>query len=291
MTDFKIHFFKENQRIDLSQEIISLLTNKDNFKDAYFEFERKNDLIIFNYIDKYLPYRARFSISDVSIIKTDKLIKINPKYFDINFRLELPFSSPNYFSKKLFKIVGFLVQKLKLFIYTEFFQDCLEYDQHYLESLFLQLREKYKQKRPNEFLDFTILNTYKLDSILQYIEQKDKLEEFFKDSNIQIPEYEFLKDFDDRFSIAISWQEDSATIIPPFIDYIFYKKLTEDKTLYANEVFYQLDGIFEQVPGYSKDCKMIKKDKLRKANKLIHKTNFTKVDKTFHQLDLEKIID
>lgn len=291
MTDFKIHFFKENQRIDLSQEIISLLTNKDNFKDAYFEFEKKNDLIIFNYIDKYLPYRARFSISDVSIIKTDKLIKINPKYFDINFRLELPFSSPNYFSKKLFKIVGFLVQKLKLFIYTEFFQDCLEYDQHYLESLFLQLREKYKQKRPNEFLDFTILNTYKLDSILQYIEQKDKLEEFFKDSNIQIPEYEFLKDFDDRFSIAISWQEDSATIIPPFIDYIFYKKLTEDKTLYANEVFYQLDGIFEQVPGYSKDCKMIKKDKLRKANKLIHKTNFTKVDKTFHQLDLEKIID
>lgn len=291
MTDFKIHFFKENQRIDISQELISLLTNKDIFKDGSFLIEEQNSQIIFNYIDKYLPYKARFSISDVSIIRTERLISISPKFLDINFRLELPFSSPNYFARKLFKIVGIICQKLKLSIYTEFFQDVRDFEQSYLETLYLQIRQLYKQKRPNEFTNFISLNKDKLDQILLYIEQKDKLKDFYKDKEIEILEYQFYKDFEDNFQIAVSWNEEQAVVIPPFVDFVFYNQLTDDKVFYAQEVFYQLDGILEQVPGVSKDCKMIRKEKLRKANKIIHKTNFTKVEKTFQEIDLEKIID
>lgn len=291
MTDFKIHFFKENQRIDISQELISLLTNKDIFKDGSFLIEEQNSQIIFNYIDKYLPYKARFSISDVSIIRAERLISISPKFLDINFRLELPFSSPNYFARKLFKIVGIICQKLKLNIYTEFFQDVRNFEQSYLETLYLQIRQLYKQKRPNEFTNFISLNKDKLDQILLYIEQKDKLKDFYKDKEMEILEYQFYKDFEDNFQIAVSWNEEQAVVIPPFVDFVFYNQLTDDKVFYAQEVFYQLDGILEQVPGVSKDCKIIRKEKLRKANKIIHKTNFTKVEKTFQEIDLEKIID
>lgn len=291
MTNFKIHFFKENQRQDLKHEIISLFENKDNFKDAYFEIIYESNQTIFNYIDKYLPYPARFSISDVSIIRADRLININPNFFDINFRLELPFSSPSYFSKKLFKIVGLIAQKLKLAIYSEFLEDVREFELFYIENLFLQVKDRFKQTRSYELKDYTIISSKKLDSILQYIEQKQQLYEFYQDKEIDIPNYEFLQDFDKKMSIAISWDEDRGIVIPPFVDYIFYKKQTEDITLYASEVIYKLEGVYEQVPGYSKDCKAIKKDKLRKASKIIHKTNFTKVEPAFMKLDLEKIID
>lgn len=291
MTDFKIHFFKENQRTDISQELISLFSDKDIFKDGIFKVEQQKGQIVFHYIDKYLPYKAKFSVSEVGIVRAENLLKINPKFLDVNFRLELPFSTPNYFARKLFKMVGMICHRLRLSIFTEFHNDVLDFEQTNIESLYLQLKANYSKSRSAEFVDYIFLDKNKLDQILLYIEQIDKLKEFYKDKDVVISSYTFGKDFEDNFCISTFIEEDKAVVIPPFVDFIIYNKNFNEKVFFANEFFHQLDSILEQVPGISKDCKILKKEKLRKSHKIIHKTNFTKVDKTFQEIDLEKITD
>lgn len=281
---FRLHFFKEQTRkIDI-KATFSFFESIEGFKT-----ETDDKSVRFIYKDPRLQYEARFLIMPKSQVKD--IYRLNPKFLDINFQLELPLLSPNYFVEKMIDIVKKLTERFDYYIYHETFENVLNFRRDLVLKVFMLLKERHIELNPRLLEQYVLVETNKLSSVLRYIEDNLQLQKFYQQSNTYVPHYHFLINNEQQLKLAFEWRYDTLTVLPPNLDYIFLNRGSDISIIKYNEFFEHAKKYLEDVPGFIKNTKVVQPNNLKKINKILKRKKFSEVLDVFSNIDHAKLLD
>jgi hypothetical protein len=284
MAQFHIHFFKEKSRkIDLD----TLIQFFDDIEGVKTEMDEQS--VRFLYTHPRLGHQAKFLITPKS--QVPDIYRLSPRFLDLNFHLEMPLLTPNYIADHLFEIVKKICQRFDFHIYNEMFEDVLPYKYEVLSKVYHMLKQAYIDKNPVIMSNYFIMHTDKLHSIYRYLDDHYELQKYYQDLDTYVPPYHFLKTESKNLVIGIEFKEQTMTVFPPYLDYVFYRVHNEIKVLNALEVLEVLDKLIQDVPGFIKGTKVLPKKFMKKAHKTIKKHDFEKISHTFEKVDLKYLLD
>lgn len=284
MEKFRLHFFKENTReIDL-KETISFFEAIDGF-----EIESDDKGLRFIYKDHVLKYEARFLILQKSQVRD--IYRLNPKFLDINFQMEVNILTPNYFFEKMIDIVKKLTERFNYYVYHETFENVLNFRRELITKVFTLLKERYIQLNPKLLNEYHLVKTEKLNSIMRYMEDNLELHKFYEQSNTYVPMYHFLINKENELKLAFEWKHNTLTVLPPNLDYIFINRGSDMMMIKFDEFYDASYKFLEEVPGFIKNTYVVKPKSLKKINKILRRKKFSKVLDVFSNTSHTKLID
>lgn len=283
--NFKLYFFKNrSSAIDFEKVIEMLLSNPE----CSMETEENQVKIAYN--DKNLINTACFYFKKKSIVPN--IYKIDAKYANINFHLEIPPLLPSYKVNSLLSKVTVLARTFGLFMYSELFENVLAFKQETVLIAYNVYKEAYKTKFPEEIKALTLVDKKKLDLFLTFEAEYEKLTKYYKEENIVIPKIQYMLDeMNNSLFTAIEWNEETKTIFPSFIDYVIYKTPTDSKIILAKEVINLLDRYISDLPGFMQGTKVINPKSEKKCKKLMKKGKFSFVVRKFKSTNQTQLID
>lgn len=285
MSQFYLHFFKEKSRVIDMEEVI-------NFFDTTpgFEVEMDEKSVRFLYTHPTLGYPCAFFITPRS--QVPNIQRVSPKYLDVNFHLQLPILSPNYFVKQIINLVKKICDHFNFYVLSEMFNDVLEFNAERILRVFQMVKKAYLEKYPENEDKFYFLKEEKLSGILRYTDEKDALQTYYDDLNTIVPKYYFLKDENNNPYLATEWKEHTMTVFPPFIDYILFHQTDGVlKVIDFSEFKLKLDKHLLDVPGFLQGTKVISKKTTKLLNKQARKYKWSPVSKSFSKLHLHGFMD
>lgn len=284
MAQFNIHFFKEKTRqIDLEQLIV-FFENIEGFK-----VEMDEQSVRFIYVHPRLGYKALFMMSPKS--QVPDIYRLNPKFLDLNFHLELPILTPNYVALQVFELAKKVSERFNFAIYNEMFENVLAFKMDTVFKVFTMLKDAYMEKNPIILNDYYYLSTDKLHLIYRYLDDYQELQKYYQELNTYVPRYHFLTTNNKKLALAIEWKEHTLTLFPIDLDYIFYRVDQTIKVYDAKEVFELIDKYLIDVPGFIKGTKVMTKKTAKKVHKIIRKAKLKDMDDQFKRAELRFMID
>ncbi len=284
MAQFNIHFFKEKSRkIDLEQ-LIAFFENIEGF-----DVEMDEQSVRFIYTHPRLSYNALFMITPKS--EVPDIYRLNPRFLDLNFHLEMPILTPNYVAEQIFDLARKVSDRFDFAIYNEMFEDVLSFKMDTVMKVFTMLKEAYMEKNPIILNDYYYLTTEKLHSIYRYLDDYQELQEYYQELNTYVPRYHFLSTDNKKLAVGIEWKELSLTVFPIHVDYIFYRIEQSIKVYDAASVYELIDKYLIDVPGFIKGTKVMPKKMNKKIHKIIRKAKLKELNDQFKQAELKYIID
>ncbi len=286
MAQFNIHFFKEKSRqIDLEQ-LIMFFENIEGFK-----VEMDEQSVRFLYLHPRLNYRALFMITPKS--QVPDIYRLNPKFLDLNFHLELSILTPNYVATQVFEIAKKVCERFDVSVYNEMFEDVLSFKMDTVLKVFTMLKDAYMDKNPIILNDYYYLTTDKLNAIYRYLDDYQELQKYYQELNTYVPQYHFFSTNNKKLAIGIEWKEGSMTVFPTHVDFIFYRIENAIKVYDAKQVFELIDKYLVDVPGFIKGTKVMTKAKNanKKVHKIIKKAKLLEMDDQFKRAELKYLID
>ncbi len=284
MAQFNVHFFKEKSRhIDI-EVLIDFFEKVEGVT-----VEMDDQSVRFLYTHPHLPYQALFKITPKS--EVPDIYRLNPRFLDVNFHMEMPILTPNYIAKHIFDVIKKICDKFGFHIYNEMFEDVLAFKMELLDKVFHMLKDAYIEKNPVLLNDYFVLPTEKLTAVFRYLDDIVELQNYYKELDTYVPKYHFLSTESHHLTIGIEWNEQTLTVFPPCIDYVFYRLNGEIKVIVADEVLEALDKFVTDVPGFIRGTKVLTKKFLRKAHKIMRKSKFSKIDHTFEKQTVRKLLD
>jgi len=284
MEYFQIHFFREKIRI---LDVEAILEFFEVIEGVEIDMDERSVRI--NYVHPQLKYTARFLIMPKSQVKD--IYRLNPRYLDLNFQLELPLMVPDYFAEKIFHFVKKLVEKFDYFVYHDYFEDVLPFKQDLIMKIFTMIKSKYLEIHPKYLTENHLISKEKLNSILRYLDDNFSLQKYYQDQNTYVPHYMFFTGKDNNLKIGIEWKYNSLTVIPPYVDYLFINYGNSVSIISYNEFYEYTNKLLEDVPGFLKGTKVTPKKNIKKINKILKKNKFLKIEDLLTNIDYFRLID
>lgn len=284
MTSFNIHFFKEKSRqIDIDTLIAF-------FEDIPgFRIEMDNQSVRFLYQHPQLGHTSRFLITPKSTVPD--IYRLNPRFLDLNFRLEMPLLTPNYVANHLFEIVKKVCQRFDFHIYNEMFEDVLPFKSEVLLKVFEMLKGAYVEKNPVIMSNYFLMETEKLKRLYRYLDDYSELQKYYEELETYVPRYHFLQIENKQLVIGVEWQEQTLTVLPPDTDYIFYRIQDEIRPLSTDAVRDAIDAYLLDVPGFIKGTKVVPKKQLKRVHRILKRRKFPIADHRFEKVELKQLLD
>lgn len=284
MEYFKVHFFKEKVRTINVEELIAYFENLEDFT-----IEMDEDSVRFNYKHPRLGYTAQFLIMPKSQI-TD-IHRLNPRYLAINLHLEFPLLSPDYFAKHMFLIAKKLADRFNYFIYQSYFEDILPFKEELLMKIFNLVKDKYLELNPKIAVNYHMVSKEKLAAILRYTDDNFELQKFYRDLETYVPYYYILLDNEQQVNLAIEWSDDSLTVIPPHLDYLFFNRGNDVTIMKYSEVEEEISKFLDEVPGFLRNTLVVPKKNKKRILRIMRKHKFTKINNRFTKIELNTLLD
>lgn len=294
MKQFNIYFFLENngeriQRDKILADIHDYFITQRLYRIEYFE----NEGAVAFYQHPRLPFGCRFIITKTSALKSTR--PLSSKFIEINLRLAIDFTTPNYIAKHFLDLArDGVCRAFNLYAFNEALEDVSTYDTDIMLKIFGGYKQILIEKLNPELSRLHKMNRDKFDIILRYLDRKHELERHYKENDrslVAVPDYLYLRSDDNRIVLAMNWYDVSPTVFPPYVDYIYFN-VGELLHLYdAGELFKVLDDYLESIPGFMNEAKMISRDNLKKAIKTIKKSRIVPKMVRFKRVDLNEIID
>ena len=284
MALFNIHFFKEKTRkIDL-EELISFF---EKIEGIHVEMDERS--VRFKYTHPRLQYDALFIITPKS--QVPDIYRLNPRFLDLNFHLEMNILTPEYVAKQLFDIVKRVCDTYGFAIYNEMFEDVLLYKIDVVLKVYQMLKEAYIKKNPMLLSEHHQLPKDEVSSILRYLDDLNELQNYYKDLETYVPKYHFLTTEQKKLVLGIEWKEHTLTVFPPYLDYVFYRVGNEIRVIDYQELHPIIDKFLLDVPGFIKGTKVMHKKQAKKIYHIMKKQKFTKITHTFSKESVKRILD
>ena len=287
MNLFVLHFFKEKSRAFDYERILSFF---DDIQEASLgEVSESSSEVRMEYRHPILKTKADFVISRKSTV-TD-IYKLDPQFLDVNFRLEMPLMTPFYGAKKVFNIVEKLCKEFNFAIYHDMFEDVLPFKMEVVEKVFDIVRKAYKDKYGYQLKDYHTFNDQKLNDCLKYVDEQYDLHRYYKELDIYVPNYFVVLDEDQKVHFSVEWRENTVTLFPPHIDYVYFRSGIEQKIMPYHEIMAKIDKMTTGVPGFLQNTKVVEPKHLKKVMKIIKKTKFTPINGALVHIELDQVID
>lgn len=284
MAQFNIYFFKEKSRqIDLDE----LINYFESIEGITIDMDEQS--VRFNYLHPRLHYPAQFLITPKSTVPD--IYRLNPKFLDLNFHLSMPILTPDFVTRHLFEMVKRITERFNFHVYNEMLEDVLPFKMDVLLKVFSMVKEAYIDKNPVLLGDYHVLNTDKLSAILRYLDDLVELQSYYKDLETYVPRYHFLSNENKELAIGIEWKEQTLTVFPPHLNYLFYRQGDTLKVVPCKEAMPLLDKHLQDVPGFIKGTKVVPKKTAKKVFRIMKKTKFSQVGHTFQKASVRHLID
>ena len=292
MSCFNVHFFIDNKREKmhavtkeaLARDIIEYFQYQGNS-----EIEANDDKVECICKHPHLDYTCRFIFTRSSVVPN--LYRLNPGFIDLKLHLEIDLFTPNYVADEFLKLVANLAERFNLHTFTEFLEDVGLFNHKIYLECYDQFKEAYLERDHAYASRFYRISKPKMDAILRYTDELSNLQQFYSDALCVVPEYRYLIDEMGKVKLAISWNDNTATLFPPYIDYIYYKTGYFIYLYQASDLFNLIEDYLEAVPGFIKEAKLISRQSLKKAVKIIKKANISDRKITFKKTSLKELID
>lgn len=287
MNVFVLHFFKEKSRAFDYERILSFF---DDVQEAQIgDVSETSSEVRMEYRHPVLKTKADFVISRKSTV-TD-IYKLDPQFLDVNFRLEIPLMTPFYGAKKVFNIVERLCKEFNFSIYHDMFEDVLHFKMEVVEKVFDIVRKAYKDKYGYQLNNYHTFNDQRLNDCLKYVDEQYDLHRYYKELDIYVPNYFVVLDETKKVHFAIEWRDNTLTLFPPHIDYVYFRVGLEQKIIPYHELMAKIDKMTTGVPGFLQNTKVIEPKHLKKVMKIIKKTKFTPINGALIHIELDQVID
>lgn len=285
MSQFYLHFFKEKSRtIDMEQVV-------EHFEaEEGYEIEMDDKSVRFLYSQPNLGYVCAFYITRKS--QVPNIQRVSPKYLEVNFHLEIPILSPNYFVKQVIQQVKKICDKFNLYVLSEMFNDVLEFNSDRIFRVYQMVKKAYLEKYPEEYDKYYFFREEKLNGILRYTDELVSLQSYYDDLDTIVPKYHYIKDEENNPYLAVEWKENTLSVFPPYVDYLLFRESDDMvKVIDYNEFLKKTDKILLDVPGFLQGTKVISKKAGKKVSKIGKKHKFSPVTKSFTRYHLHQILD
>lgn len=285
MVDFyHLHFFKIKDRnidIELVVDFFAGFENIDYLEtDETFEILYKVEKLNIN-VDFVFTKKSR--IVD--------LTEINPKFLEVKFHVKFPIITSDYSANQIFDIVRKLCDRFDLYVYNELFTDVLEYKLDTIMHSFKIMKDKYIEVFPQKLKDKILISSNRLNDILRYTHEQEELAKYYKDDNIVVPPYFFVRDKLGKLYVCMELREHTNTVFPPKIDLVYYHYNNLVKIINYNSLLDKVTKYLNEVPGFIPGTKVLHKKRSKKVHKIIRKTKFTPPNNEFDLVELKDIID
>lgn len=290
MARYILHFFKERTREFDYEKMLSFF---DEIPETKFDedFDENSNEVQVLYNNPILHSKAKIVISNKSTVRD--LHRLDPKYLDVNVRLEVPLVTTNFAARFIFEITKKLTEEFNFFIYNDYFEDIIDFRMQTVERSFTLTKENFKEKYSYKFQDIYYCPEKKLNDILKYVNEQYDLQRYYRDQETYVPNYYLIVDEHQNLFFAMQWQEGKLTVFPPHLNYVYYQQHGGSKTRiipYA-ELIAKIEKQTTNVPGFIENTKVISPKMAKRTARILKRAKFTKVEKTFKIITLNQIID
>ena len=284
--NFNLYFFKDRSvSIDI-QKVFGFFEQIDGCS-----FEYTDEKVTIIYEERNLNTKAIFYLT--KRLAVPNIYKLNPKYANLNFHVEIDPMIPDFKALVLFKMMASFAHTFDLYVYCELFENILSFKIDTVVAAYTYFKKACKQLKKEEFENFHYIDKEKCDAIFEYIYEIVRLQLYYKDENIYVPKISFLaSNLTDEVYTAIEWTEDTKTIFPSFVDFVYYKSGSEVKCVKYKEIKNVGEKYLNELPGFMKDTKVLNDSGVKKMKKIMKKAKFNLVNTSAYKLLNEsEIID
>ena len=284
--NFKMYFLLDRTKSIMPKDFIDMALTIPEFS---FEVIDNNDVCL-KYNDRNIIFNAIIYIKAKSIIPNIHLL--NPQYKNINMHIELPLTYPNYKFSLFIDKITLMAKKFDLYIYTECFTDVSAFKKDDIIYAYNTTKHAYMEKCPEEYVKFFKVDSLKLSDFLMYENEYNHAVKHYQNSGIAVPKLLYYVDeLNGNVNTAIEWNGSTNLLIPPFVDYIYYRCENDSMIILAKEFTTQLKRYIDNIQSFLPGTKVISEKKLIKCQKAIKKARFTMILKKFKVVSQTVLID
>ena len=287
MDVFILHFFKEKTRQFDYERLLSFFN--DVPEATIIDTDDASSELRIAYRHPILKSSADFVVSRRSTVQD--IYKLDPHFLDVNFRLEVPLLTPTYSSNIIFEITQKLCKEFNFSTYNALYEDVMPFRFEVVSRGFEIAKQNFKDKFSYQLDNYYSYPQIKLNECLKYVNEQYDLHRYYKEQNVYVPNYFVVVDEQNKVHFTMEWAENTRTLFPPHVDFIYYRSGLETSILPYDEVMAKIEKYTTNVPGFIENTKVIEAKQTKKVNKALKKAKFTKVNSTLIRIDLNQVID
>jgi len=287
MDVFILHFFKEKTRQFDYERLLSFFN--DVPEATIIDTDDASSELRITYRHPILKSSADFVVSRRSTVQD--IYRLDPHFLDVNFRLEVPLLTPTYSSNIIFEITQKLCKEFNFSTYNALYEDVMPFRFEVVSRGFEIAKQNFKDKFSYQLDNYYSYPQIKLNECLKYVNEQYDLHRYYKEQNVYVPNYFVVVDEQNKVHFTMEWAENTRTLFPPHVDFIYYRSGLETSILPYDEVMAKIEKYTTNVPGFIENTKVIEPKQTKKVNKALKKAKFTKVNSTLIRIDLSQVID
>lgn len=280
-----IHFFRDSglEKLDFAK-VLEFFDSYPNFKVFYTEDEVQID-----YRDDDFKFSYRYLITKKS--RVNNIYKLNPKFLNVNFYLELPVLVPSFLVKEILTITQKICKLFDLEIYNDSFSDVQPFN---LADLVVLFEESRKQTIEDYGMqDKLPFPKDKLDEVCRYQRSVESLREYYHNEvevNICEP---ILDKVTNEYGISTTWNVGTPTVFPPHLSYIYVKEEQNLPFLVRRDDFMSIVGKYLiEIVNFLPDMYILKAKQAKSARKTVNKLRKVAIiDQNFKSIRLSNLLD
>lgn len=280
-----IHFFRDSslEKLDFAS-VLDFFDNYPNFKIYYTE-----DDVQIDYRDDDFKFSYRYLITKKS--RVNNIYKLNPKYLNVNFYLELPVLIPSFLVKEILTITQKISKLFDLEIYNDSFKDVQPFNLADVVVLFEESRKQTIEEYGMQ--DKLPFSKDKLDEVCRYQRSVDSLREYYHNEvevNICEP---ILDKVTNEYGISTTWEVGTPMVFPPHLAYIYVKEEDNLPFLVRRDDFMSIVGKYLiEIVNFLPDMYILKAKQAKSARKTINKLRKVAIiDQNFKSFRLSNLLD
>lgn len=283
---FKFYFFKEGTR---SYEVADLLSYFAS--NPYIDVLNKNENEkIARYYNPTLGFKAEFVIANKSIVPG--IERLNPRFIDVNLRVEIPVLVPTYDLSLIINIVEDIAKMFDFYIYNEIYEDVSPVKRSMMIKAFQIVKQAYKKKYPEEISKFYRLEEENLNLVYDYLQQISLLKDLLKEEEIKVPTISYYAvEGKRKVYTAIEVSKFEPFVFPAFVDMIHVTDSKMDMFISAEEFQMKTKKYFHQIESSVNNLFYVSYREMKKINKILTKANFSPLILELIPVDFKKVLD
>ena len=284
--NFKMYFLLDRTKSIMPKELIDEAVKIPEFS---FEVIDNNDVVL-NYHDNNIIFDAKIYLKAKSIIPNIHLL--NPQYKNINIHMELDLLYPSYKVGLFIDKISNICKQFNLAIYAECFEDVIPFKKDDVLYAYNTIKKAYMENNPEEYSKFHKIEKMKLDDYLTYENEYEHAKKHYASMGITVPKLLYYVDeITNSVSAVVEWNGLTNLLIPPFIEYVYYKTDTENRVILAKEFNQYLKKYMDNLQSFLPGSKVISEKKIIKCQKAMKKARFTMILKKFIVISQTNLID
>lgn len=280
-----IHFFRDSSldKIDFAK-VLEFFDSYPNFKTYYTDDEVQID-----YRDDDFKFSYRYLITKKS--RVNNIYKLNPKFLNVNFYLELPVLIPSFLVKEILTITQKICKLFDLEIYNDSFNDVQPFNLADVVVLFEDSRRQTIEDYGMQ--DKLPFPKDKLDEVCRYQRSVGSLREYYH-NEVEVNVVEPIIDkITNEYGISTTWTVGSPMVFPPHLSYVYIKDEQNLPFLVRSADFFSIVGKYLiEIVNFLPDMYILKAKQAKAARKTLGKLRKVAIiDQNFKSIRLSNLLD